>query len=56
MSIKIKKILQQISLSIKIQEFPEQNLEIKQDPSMEGSLDFGQDSRQYFYLKEYQFK
>ena len=56
MSIKIQEFSQKISLSIKIQDFLEQNLEFKQDPRMGENLDFEQDSRQYLYLKEYQFK
>ena len=56
MSIKIQEFSQKISLSIKIQDFPEQNLEFKQDPRMGGNLEFEQDSRLYLYLKEYQFK
>ena len=54
MSIKIQEFSQKISLSIKNQDFPEQNL--KQDPRMGKTLEFEQDSRQYLYLIEYQFK
>ena len=49
----IQQISQQISLSIKSKE---QNLEFKQYPRVGGHLEFEQDSRQYIYLKEYQFK
>ena len=43
-------------MSIKIQDFPEQSLEFKQDPRLGGNLEFKQDSRLYLNLKEYQFK
>ena len=43
-------------MSIKIQDFPEQSLEFKQEPRMGGNLEIEQDSRLYFYLKEYKFK
>ena len=56
MSIKIQEFAHLKSLSIKIQDFPEQSLEFKQDPRMGGNLEFEQDSRLYLYLKEYQFK
>ena len=56
MSIKIQEFSQKILMSIKIQDFPEQSLEFKQDPRMDGNLEFEQDSRLYLYLKEYQIK
>ena len=37
-------------MSIKIQDFPEQNLEFKQDLRTGVNLEFEQDSRQYLYL------
>ena len=43
-------------MSIKIQDFPEQSFEFKQDLRMGGNLEFKQDSRLYLYLKEYKFK
>ena len=43
-------------MSIKIQDFPEQSLEFKQDPRMGENLEFEQDSRLYLYSKECQFK
>ena len=43
-------------LSIKIQDFPEQSFEFKQDPRIGGNLEFEQDLRYYLYSKEYQFK
>ena len=43
-------------MSIKIQDFPEQILDFKQDPRMGENLEFKQDSRLYLYLKEYKFK
>ena len=39
----IQQISQQISLSIKIQDIPEQNLELKQYPIMGGNLEFEQE-------------
>ena len=45
MSIKIQQFSQKILMSIKIQDFPEQNLEFKQDPRMGGNLEIEQDSR-----------
>ena len=48
MSIKIQECSQKLSLSIKIQDFPEQNLDFKRDPRMGEHLEI-QD------LKEYQF-
>ena len=36
---------------IKIQDFPDQNLEFKQDPRNVGNLEFEQDVRQYLYSK-----
>ena len=56
MSIKIQEFSQKISLSIKIQDFPEQNIEFKHDPRMSGYLEFEQDSRKYFSSKEYKLE
>ena len=56
MSIQIQEFSQKILLSIKIQDFPEQSLEFKQDSRMGGNIEFKQDSRVYLNLKEYQFK
>ena len=36
-------------MSIKIQDFPEQSLDFKQDPRMDGNLEFEQDSKQHLY-------
>ena len=36
---------------IKIQDFPDQNLEFKQDPRNVGNLEFEKDVRQYLYSK-----
>ena len=51
MSIKIQELSQNILFSIKIQYFPWQNHEFKQNQIMGGNLEFEQDSRQYIYSK-----
>ena len=47
--IKDSKNSYKISLLIKIQDFPDQNLEFKQDPRNVGNLEFEKDVRQYLY-------